>query len=168
MKKFLVMSCLVLLLGTTFLSAQSSKARSSRPSIYEVAKTTPGFEILAAALDAAGVAEAFDGHRHFTVFAPTNEAFEQLLNDLGWTAEELLGDKDLLTAVLFYHVTRGDRNAASVVAAGSLRMLDGNPASIWTDNGQAYINDSKIVQTDIRARNGLIHVIDRVLLPPAE
>lgn len=167
MKKYLALTVACVFLASSAYAGQSSRGRASEPSIYEVAKTTPGFEILAAAVEAADVAQVFDGNRHFTVFAPTNAAFEELLSDLGLTAEQLLANKELLTSVLLYHVTRGDRNAASVIASGALRMLDGNATQIWTENGKAYINDSAIVATNVRARNGLIHVIDKVLLPPS-
>jgi transforming growth factor-beta-induced protein len=166
MKKIVVLTLVMVLAGTMVFG--QFRGRAGEPSIYMIAKTTPGFEILAAALEAAGVERAFDGNRHFTVFAPTNEAFQELLDELGLSAAELLADKSLLTAVLLYHVTRGDRYAAGLVASGFARMLDGNGASISTEDGQAYINDSRIVAVNIRARNGLVHVIDKVLLPPTD
>jgi transforming growth factor-beta-induced protein len=165
MKKIVVLTMVMLMAGTMAFG-QFFRSRAAEPSIYTLAKTTPGFEILTAALEAAGVEKTFDGNRHFTVFAPTNDAFADLLEELGLSAGELLADKSLLTAVLLYHVTGGDRYAAGLVASGFARMLDGNGASISTENGQAYINDSKILTVNIRARNGLVHVIDKVLLPP--
>jgi uncharacterized surface protein with fasciclin (FAS1) repeats len=167
MKKIVVLT-MVLFLAGTMTSGQLFKGRAGAPSIYGIAKTTPGFEILAAALEAAGIEKTFDGNRHFTVFAPTNDAFLALLSELGLEAEALLEDKELLTAVLVYHVTRGSRIAVSLLASRQVRMLDGNWASITVENGEAFINDSTIVATDIRARNGVIHVIDKVLLPPGE
>lgn len=139
--------------------------RSSAPTIAGIAASNPDFSILVAALDAAGLVETFDGRRHFTVFAPTNDAFVALLGDLGLTAEELLADTDLLTAVLQFHVTRGDRNSTSVLAAGQVRMLNGQFASTSVQGGTPFIENAQITTPDIRASNGVIHVIDTVLLP---
>ena len=139
--------------------------RSSIPTIAGIAASNPDFSILVAALDAAGLVETFDGRRHFTVFAPTNDAFVALLGDLGLTAEELLADTDLLTAVLQFHVTRGDRNSTSVLAAGQVRMLNGQFAYTSVQGGAPFIENAQITGPDIRASNGIIHVIDAVLLP---
>ena len=156
----------ILLLAFTSASIAGDKARSKLPSITDIAETTDGFGILYAALDAAGLDGKFDGKRHFTVFAPTDEAFAELLSTLGMTADQLLGMPDLLVAVLSYHVTRGDRNASSVLGAGALKMLDGNITSISVTNQGAMIDDAVIKSTDIRARNGVIHIIDKVIIPP--
>jgi uncharacterized surface protein with fasciclin (FAS1) repeats len=169
MKRFLmVLVLLVGFAGITSTAEARERGRAFTPTIAEIAAGNPDFSILVAALDAAGLVDVFDNNRHFTVFAPVNQAFVELLDDLGLTAEELLGNKDLLTSVLFYHVTRGDRNSASLIGAGSVKMLDGNSAAITLENGNAYINDAMIVQPNIRARNGIIHVIDKVLLPPTK
>jgi len=139
--------------------------RSALPTIVGVASTDPRFSILVAALEAADLVATFDGRRHFTVFAPTNAAFVALLGDLGLTAEELLADTDLLTAVLQFHVTRGDRNSTSVLASGRVRMLNGQFASTSVSGGVPFIENAQITTPDIRASNGIIHVIDAVLLP---
>ncbi len=145
-------------------TALAGPGRSEDPSIAEIASTTAGFETLTAALVAVDLVDFFDGKRHFTVFAPTNEAFAALGLD-----ETNIGTvpADQLTAILLYHVTRGDRNSTSVLASGALRMLDGNLAGTSVTGAGAFINDSQIVVTDIRARNGIVHVISSVLLPPS-
>lgn len=158
----------LMLLLTVFASAAiaGDKARSRLPTITAIAETTPGFEVLYAALETAGLDGTFDGKRHYTVFAPTDEAFTRLLEANGLTPADLLGSGDLLVSVLKYHVTRGDRQSGSVVAAGALKMLDGNVTSVGvTDNG-AMIDDAVITGLDIKARNGVIHSIDTVLIPP--
>lgn len=147
-----------------------AEARSSLPTIAGVAVGNPDFSTLVAALSKAGLVETFDGNRHFTVFAPTNAAFDAAavaLLDPTKTGIDLVNALDVpaLTAVLTYHVTRGDRNATSVLAAGSLRMLDDNMTTITVVGGVPMINGATIVATDIRASNGIIHVIDAVLLP---
>jgi uncharacterized surface protein with fasciclin (FAS1) repeats len=156
----------LLLLAFTSVSMAGEKARSKLPTITDITETTDGFGILYAALEAAGLDSKFDGERDFTVFAPTDEAFEELLKDTGLTAGALLADTDLLVAVLSYHVTRGDRNAASVLGAGALKMLDGNITSIKVTSEGAMIEDAVITTPDIRAGNGVIHIINKVIIPP--
>jgi len=105
------------------------------------------------------------------VFAPTNDAFDAAADALlgpGSSGTDLVSalDVETLTSVLTYHVTRGDRNAKSVLGAGTLRMLDDNWTTIRTTAGVATIDDAEIVATDIAASNGIVHVIDAVILPP--
>jgi uncharacterized surface protein with fasciclin (FAS1) repeats len=127
---------------------------------------------IATALDRAGLVATFQGSRHYTVFAPTNAAFDAAAAALvgpGATGLDLVNGLPIeaLAAVLSYHVTRGDRNATSVVSAGSVVMLDKNAATISVANGGAKIDNANIVTTDLRASNGIVHVIDAVLLPPS-
>jgi uncharacterized surface protein with fasciclin (FAS1) repeats len=160
------LSLMLLLMVFTSATIAGDKARSKLPSITDIAATTEGFEVLYAALETAGLDGTFDGKRHFTVFAPTDAAFSRLLEANGLTPADLLGSGDLLVSVLKYHVTRGDRLSGSVVAAGALKMLDRNIASVAvTDNG-AMIDDAVITTLDIKAKNGVVHVIDTVLIPP--
>lgn len=144
------------------------KEHMEQQTIAEIAAGNESFSTLVAALEAAGLVETFQGKEHYTVFAPTNEAFARALEDLGMTAEELLGNKDLLTSILLYHVAKGDRYAKAVLSAGKLKMLDGNFAEVTTDEEGAYIDGCMIVKTDIKASNGVVHVIDYVMLPPEE
>ena len=154
----------VLALGVT--NAPCSTDCNDKQTIAGIAAGNPDFSTLVAALDAAGLVETFNGKKHYTVFAPTNAAFAKALADLGMTAEQLLGNKELLTSILLYHVTNGDRNSKSVVSAKKIKMLDKNNAEIMVKADGAYINNAKIVTADIMAKNGIIHVIDYVLLPP--
>ena len=163
---WIVMPLAFLLLVSTSVIEAGDKARSGLPTISDIAETTEGFGTLYAALEAAGLEETFDGERHFTVFAPTDEAFAELLGDLGLTAGQLLANTELLVAVLQYHVTRGDRYSGSVLAAGALRMLDRNTTTTSVTDAGAMINDAVITSVDIRASNGVVHVIDKVLVPP--
>ena len=163
---WIAMPLAVLLLVSTSVIEAGDKARSKLPTISDIAETTEGFSTLYAALEAAGLEETFDGKRHFTVFAPTDEAFAELLGELGLTAEQLLANTELLVAVLQYHVTRGDRYSGSVLAAGALKMLDRNITTTSVSDTGAMINDAVITAVDIKASNGVVHVIDKVLVPP--
>ena len=155
-----------LLLAFSSVSMAGDKARSKLPTITEIAENTDGFGILYAALDAAGLADTFDGKRSYTVFAPTDDAFLRLLEVNRLSPEDLLESGDLLVSILSYHVTRGNRLSGSVVGAGALKMLDKNMTSISVTDIGPMIDDAVIVGLDLRAKNGVIHVIDTVLLPP--
>jgi transforming growth factor-beta-induced protein len=108
----------------------------------------------------------------FTVFAPTDAAFAAALEALGVTAEDLLADTALLTSVLSYHVVPGAWDAASVVAAAGEEgvsvgtLLPGTTVTITVDGESVLVNDATVVATDVLATNGIVHVIDAVLLPP--
>jgi uncharacterized surface protein with fasciclin (FAS1) repeats len=130
----------------------------------------PEFSILVQAVVAAGLAETLSGPGPFTVFAPTDAAFAALLAELGVTAEELLADTELLTAVLTYHVLPARVLAAEIVPDTPITTVQGgtfsiSPALVITDSRMRTAN---IVDTNIFASNGVIHVIDGVILPPAE
>ncbi len=135
-------------------------------SIVDVAAGDEQFSTLVAAVQAAGLVETLSERGPFTVFAPTNAAFEAALADLGLTAEELLADTDTLTEILMYHVALGALNAEEVTSRSSLPMINGDVASIEIREGNAFIDNAQIVATDIEASNGIVHVIDAVILPP--
>jgi uncharacterized surface protein with fasciclin (FAS1) repeats len=129
---------------------------------------TGEFSILIAALQAAdpSVIQTLSGKGQFTVFAPTDAAFVSLLNELGVSASDLLSNKALVTQVLLYHVVRGNRESAEVLASSRIRTLNGGflfqNGGVLTDaNGRT----ANIIAVDIKASNGVIHVIDRVVLP---
>lgn len=131
----------------------------------------PEFTVLLAAVEAAGLTETLAGEGPFTVFAPTDAAFVAALEALGVTAEELLADTELLTAVLTYHVVPGYVTAADVVGMGSGPVTTVNGADIEVtvgEDGSVMVNNANVVAVDVLASNGVIHVIDAVLLPPAE
>ena len=133
--------------------------------IVDLAASNDDLSILVAALKAAGLLETLSSEGPFTVFAPTNKAFETALAALGLTAEELLADKDLLTTVLTYHVLLGEFFAADVLAQETLKTVQGEEISV--DAANLKLNDSGILETDIKALNGVVHIIDAVLLPPS-
>lgn len=139
-------------------------------SIAEIAASNGSFNTLVAALDAAGLTGAVDScdDEKLTVFAPTDAAFAAALEALGMTAEELLADTELLTSVLTYHVVAGEVPASTVVTLTEATTLNGAPIKITVSDSGVVLNDTvNVVTTDIQACNGIIHVIDAVLLPPA-
>lgn len=138
------------------------------PTIPEVATEAEGFETLVAAVEAAGLVETLSGEGPFTVFAPTDEAFAAALESLGLTAEELLADTELLTQVLTYHVVPSAPSSEVVVTLDSVETVEGSEVAISVTDEGVVLNDSvNVVTTDIPASNGVIHVIDGVLLPPS-
>lgn len=134
----------------------------ARALIVETAVAAGSFNTLVAAVKAAGSVETLSGEGPFTVFAPTDDAFAKLPDG---TVEALLKDKEKLTSILTYHVVAGDVRAADVVNINTAETANGQTLSIDAGNGGVTINDAKIVQTDIKTSNGVIHVIDAVLLP---
>jgi uncharacterized surface protein with fasciclin (FAS1) repeats len=140
--------------------------RAARTTIVDVALAvnaqTGEFSTLIAAVLRADLAGALAADGQRTVFAPTDAAFAKL----GLDADNIDGvPLDALTDILLYHVTGGRRDAASVTDKTRIRMLNGGFTRISVQGDGAYINDAKIVAVDIAASNGIIHVIDAVLLP---
>jgi transforming growth factor-beta-induced protein len=141
---------------------------ASEPNIVEIALADGRFTTLAAALGAAGLVETLEGEGPFTVFAPTDEAFAALP---AGTVEALLADIPALTDILLYHVVAGDVRAAQVVELDGqeVETVSGLPVQVSVVMGNVFLNDNvQVIITDIEAANGVIHVIDAVLLPPAE
>ena len=150
MKKLLIASVL------SFGIAMSVQAKD----IVDTAVAAGSFKTLATALGAAGLVETLKGKGPFTVFAPTDEAFAQIPKaDL----DALLKDKAKLTAVLTYHVVAGKVMAADV-KAGKVKTVQGSDLTVTTTGG-VQVNGANVVKTDIVADNGVIHVIDTVVMP---
>jgi uncharacterized surface protein with fasciclin (FAS1) repeats len=134
--------------------------------IVDTAVAAGNFTTLVAAVEAAGLVDALKGEGPFTVFAPTDEAFAALP---AGTVEALLADPSGdLTQILLYHVVPGQVMAADVSDGLEAETLQGGMVRFSVANGAVMINDANIVATDIVASNGVIHVIDAVILPPAE
>jgi uncharacterized surface protein with fasciclin (FAS1) repeats len=147
-------SLIATLLATALVMSAQAK------DIVDTAVDAGSFKTLATALGAAGLIETLKGTGPFTVFAPTDEAFAKIPKaDL----EALLKDKAKLTAVLTYHVVPGKVMAADV-KAGKVKTVQGSDITVTTKNG-VMVNKAKVVKTDIVADNGVIHVIDTVIMP---
>lgn len=151
--------------GTTARETASAQARASAD-IVDTAVAAGSFTTLAAALQAAGLVETLKGPGPFTVFAPTDAAFAALPPG---TVENLLRpeNRDQLRAVLTYHVVPGDVRAAQVANLTQATTVQGSAVRIRVENGQVKIDDATVVTPDIVCSNGVIHVIDRVILPPS-
>ncbi len=132
--------------------------------IVDIAAGNSSFSTLVTAVKAAGLAETLSGNGPFTVFAPTNEAFAALPKG---TLEKLLKpeNRDMLRKVLTYHVVSGDLMAKDL-RSGQVATVAGNSVAVQVQNGRVRVNNANVVKADIDATNGVVHVIDRVLLPP--
>jgi uncharacterized surface protein with fasciclin (FAS1) repeats len=135
--------------------------------LIEVAASNDDFTTLVAAVQAADLADTLSGAGPFTVFAPTNEAFAKLPDG---TVEMLLlpENKDTLVGILTYHVVAGDVTAAEVVELTEVTTVQGETAAIVVSDTGVTIDGANVILTDINASNGVIHVIDTVMMPPSE
>ncbi|QDT71769.1 Immunogenic protein MPT70 precursor [Lacipirellula limnantheis] len=140
-----------------------SHQKEDKMDIVDTAVEAGSFKTLVAAVKAAGLVETLKGKGPFTVFAPTDEAFEKLPSG---TVETLLKpeNKDKLVAILTYHVVAGNVKAADVVKIKSAKTVQGQTVAIDAADG-VKINDANVVKADIDCGNGVIHVIDAVLIP---
>jgi uncharacterized surface protein with fasciclin (FAS1) repeats len=132
--------------------------------IVDVAIGAGSFGTLVAAVQAAGLVDTLKGEGPFTVFAPTDEAFAKLP---AGTVEGLLSDVPALTKILTYHVVPGKVTAADVVNLSSATTVEGSDLAIEAVDGTVKVGGATVVQADVMADNGVIHVIDAVLLPAA-
>lgn len=134
-----------------------------QPNIVEVAAEAGGFTTLLTALELTGLDEALSGEGPFTVFAPTDEAFAKLPEGV---LDSLIADPDALSNILLFHVAAGKVTADQVLSRNQVPTLQGSRAAIKVQDGAAFIENAEITATDIMASNGVIHVIDTVILPP--
>jgi uncharacterized surface protein with fasciclin (FAS1) repeats len=134
----------------------------SEQTIVDIAAGNDNFKTLVAAVQAAGLTDTLSGDGPFTVLAPTDAAFTKLP---AGTVESLIQDKEALTKVLTYHVLPGKIMAEDIVNLTSATTVQGQDVTIKVEGGKVMINNANVVTTDIEASNGVIHVIDTVLLP---
>jgi transforming growth factor-beta-induced protein len=166
LRRLVPLACVTL--GTAItapaLHAQHGNARTSGPSIPQVARTAGQFATLLAAVEAAGLTETLLGRGPFTLFAPTDEAFRRLPSG---TVDDLLKpqNREKLKTILTYHVVSGRVLASQARTLSSAATVAGPRVQISEQNGDLRINDATVRIADIPASNGVIHVIDRVLLP---
>jgi uncharacterized surface protein with fasciclin (FAS1) repeats len=153
-----VLAVVGLAIGSTF-------ARATNQDIVDTAVGAGQFKTLAAALTAADLVETLKGPGPFTVFAPTDAAFAKLP---AGTVENLLKpeNKAKLTAILTYHVVPGAVMAEQVTKLSEAKTVNGAMVKVSTEEGNVMINDATVVKADIEASNGVIHVINKVILPP--
>lgn len=144
-------------------TSESAPPDNSTRTVAEIASTAPGFETLVAALNAAGLVETLNGEGPFTVFAPSNAAFEALPAGV-LDALQKPENKEVLAKILTYHVLAGQVLAADV-KDGEVATVEGQNVTLSTAEG-VTVNGAKVFQADVVGKNGVLHAIDAVLLPP--
>ena len=158
----------VLALCAVLGAANSRLARADDKAAKDIVDTSVGagqFKTLVTAVKAADLVDTLKGKGPFTVFAPTDEAFAKIPKE---KLEALLKDKKALAAVLTYHVVPGKVMAADVVKLDSAKTVQGRSVTIVAKDGKVTINGANVLKTDIVCGNGVIHVIDAVILPPSD
>lgn len=163
--KFLKIVATAFVISSVAMFANVGTASSAKSQdIVEIAAGNPDFSTLVAALKAADLVTVLEGDGPFTVFAPTNEAFAKLP---AGTVEELLKpeNKAKLVAILTYHVVPADVNAAEAMTLTSATSVEGSDIKITTKDGAVMVDNAQVVAADIDASNGVIHVIDTVIMP---
>ncbi len=143
-------------------AAVAAPVKTQDKDIVDTAVAAGSFTTLAKALEVAGLIDTLKGDGPFTVFAPTDAAFAKLP---AGTVEALLKDPAKLKSILLYHVVSGKVTAADVVKLSSAKTVQGASATVTVSKGKVMIDKANVVKTDIMASNGVIHVIDSVILP---
>ena len=161
MKRLVVLAVALTALA---LATTAPAAKAPTKNLVETAVSAPQFSTLVTAVKAAGLVETLSGSTKFTVLAPTNAAFAKLPKK---TLNALLKDKAKLRAILLYHVIKGSVPASKVVKLKSAKTVNGAKVKIRVSKGKVYVNSARVTKTDITATNGIIHVINQVLIPPS-
>ncbi len=164
---FSVLALLALIISVFTPATVSAKAPAGTPSqtIAQIAAANPKLSTLVTAVKAAGLVDTLNSPGSFTVFAPTNAAFNKLPKG---TLEALLKDPAALKNVLLYHVLGSKVLSRDAVKAGHATTLNGQDVVISTHHRRLYVNNARVIVRDVRATNGVIHIIDAVLLPPSK
>jgi uncharacterized surface protein with fasciclin (FAS1) repeats len=155
---------LALTLSVSLVATAGARTHEDQ-NIVQTAVAAGQFKTLANLLNRAGLAGTLQQPGPYTVFAPTDAAFKKVPNK---TLNMLLHDKAKLKAVLLYHVVKGDVAAADVVKLSSAKTLNGDSVRVRTSGPNVFVNGAKVTMADVMASNGVIHVINRVLIPPAQ
>lgn len=157
----------VALTAVLAMSLFAGNAKAANADIVDTAASAGSFNTLVAAVKAAGLVDTLKGEGPFTVFAPTDEAFAKLP---AGTVDDLLKPENRakLTAILTYHVVPGRVTADQVVKMKSAKTVQGQSVKIAARNGNVMVDGAKVVKTDIMTSNGVIHVIDSVIMPDAK
>ncbi len=155
------------MLAIATVAMAAPKNGTSNKDIVDTAVAAGSFQTLAKALQAADLVGRLKGPGPFTVFAPTDEAFAKLP---AGTLDDLLKpeNKDKLRAILTYHVVAGKVPSAKVVTLSTAKTVNGQEVKITAKDGKVMVNNARVVKADIPASNGVIHIIDRVILPDAQ
>jgi len=158
---------LLLSLGVLALAAlpagAGASAMSKKPNIVQLAASNPQLSTLVKLVKTAGLVKALSGTTQLTVFAPTNAAFAKVPKA---TLNKLAHNKKLLASVLEYHVVKGRLTAAQIEKRHSLKTLEGSSLTVKVKQGSVFINQAKVIKANVSASNGIVHVINSVLIPP--
>ncbi len=159
----LVLAAVALAAPITFAGAQPAKTSATK-NIVQTAVAAGQFKTLVELVQKAGLAGALSGSQKLTVFAPTDAAFAKVPKS---TLASLLAHPAKLKAVLLYHVLKGEYPASKVVKLTSAKTLEGASVKISVRGSSVYVNSAKVIKTNVFASNGVIHVINSVLIPPS-
>ena len=163
MKKLIPFS-IIAALALSVAGAPATARPSQEKNIVQTAQAAGSFKTLTKLVTKAGLAGTLSQPGPYTVFAPTDAAFRKLPKS---TLKSLAKNKAKLRAVLLYHVVAGKVPSSEVVTMKSVKTVNGKSVRIRTSNGSVYVNNAKVTTPDVNASNGVIHVINRVLIPPA-
>jgi PGF-CTERM protein len=165
MKIITILAALFLLASLAGASDYASKTAEteSQKNIVETAVAAGNFNTLVEAVKAAGLVDTLSSPGPFTVFAPTDEAFAKVPKAV---LDALMANKTLLTAVLTYHVVPGEAMSSDLKNGMSVKTVEGSDVKITIDSAGVMVNNAKVIKADIKASNGVVHVIDAVILPP--
>ncbi len=169
-RNILLMSGIAAVSATTLLTACGGNSDVNKD-LFELVRSNNDLSVLGDAVVAANLVATFQANTSYTLFAPNNAAFVAALAELGLTKEELFANKPLLNAVLTYHLLPGKVNFADLLLNTPLKTVQGATLKIDNIGGTLTITDgrartSRIIQTNLDASNGVVHVVDKVLLPP--
>jgi len=167
LKIFMMAFAAAALIAMAPIANQNNDTDHNHHNIVEVASETENLSTLVAAVQAAGLVETLSGDGPFTVFAPTNAAFEALPEG---TLESLLQpeNRDTLVEILTYHVVSGEVMSTDLSDGMMAETVEGSQITISITDGGVSINDANVVTADVEASNGVVHVIDSVIMPPEE
>jgi len=154
----------VVCLALAAVPVAGAQAAAAQKNIVQTAAAAPQFSTLVRLVKKAGLVSTLSGRTKYTVFAPTNAAFAKVPKR---TLNALANDKAQLKAVLLYHVVRGKVPASKVVKLHSAKTVNGASVTIKVRKGKVYVNTARVTKADIKASNGIVHQINRVLLPPS-
>ena len=161
-----LIALVVLFTNSMFAQGDTKMVTSTvKNDIVQTAISAGNFTTLVTALTEAGLVSALEGKGPFTVFAPTDDAFKKLPEG---TLDNLLKNKDALKNILLYHVVTGDITSKEITKLNEAKTLNGSDIKIKVVDGKVMVNNSQVVGADVLASNGIIHVIDTVLLPPTK
>jgi len=162
--KKLIPFSIIAALALSVAGAPATARPSEEKNIVQTAQAAGSFKTLTKLVTKAGLAGTLSQPGPYTVFAPTDAAFRKLPKS---TLKSLAKNKAKLRAVLLYHVVAGKVPSSEVVTMKSVKTVNGKSIRIRTSNGSVYVNTARVTKPDVNASNGVIHVINRVLIPPA-